>query len=695
MPRDCKYFFIPFTCLVLSGLFLFLNGCSRSPREVSESQAVPPARDANVLLITVDTLRADYLSCYGGKAVPTPNMDALAARGVRFAQAIAQVPLTAPSHACILTGTYPPVHKLRDNGGFILDSGVPTLATIAQQAGFETAAFVAAAVLDHAYGLNRGFNRYSDEMTTKRGMGALPGVVPEVRAEIITRRALDWLDSQLQPGGGKILKRNFFLWVHYYDPHFPYDPPQPFRARFAKNLYGGEVAYADAQLEELLKGLTDRGLRENTLVMLVGDHGESLGEHGEFTHGVFLYDSTLHVPMIMAGPGIPANRVITGQVRTIDIMPTIVRWLGLLVGEKAQGANLLPALTSGENVPANYAYSETIYPKTNLGWAELRAVRTPVYKWIQAPIPELYRLETDPKESHNVQDQYPGEVDPLRKKIREVASVESSQGLLERQPISSESLRQLQSLGYATAGARRDLRLDMSGPDPKERVQVLGIIERTSKMINQHQYAPALSPLQGAVRQDPSNPFLYHLLGLCHQQLGQHQQAIQVFQQAISNKVDTDQMQAELGNSYLRMGNLQPALDAMETAASMNVANLQNLTNLATLYLQMGRPADAERTLRAILAQDDRSAEAYNLMGTLEIQRGQAELARSYFEKAVEYNPDLAEVYVNLGLLAENAGNLQKTVDYYKKFLEKADPRKHGPLIPKIKAAISAIQGRR
>ncbi len=694
MPHYKKYSLIT-ACLGLSGLFLLLNGCSRSSKDAPQTQAASPARDANVLLITVDTLRADYLSCYGGKAVSTPNMDALAARGVRFSQAIAQVPLTAPSHACILTGTYPPVHKLRDNGGFILDSGVPTLATITQRAGFETAAFVAAAVLDHYYGLNRGFNSYVDEMTTKRGKGSLPGVVPEVRAEIMTRRALNWLDSQLQQGGGKIPKRNFFLWVHYYDPHFPYDPPQPFRTRYGKNLYGGEVAYADSQVGELLKGLADRGLREKTLVVLVGDHGESLGEHGEYTHGVFLYDSTLHVPMIMAGPGIQANRVVTEQVRTIDIMPTVSQWLGLSAGEKAQGASLVPVLAKGENVPANYAYSETIYPKTNLGWAELRAVRTPGYKWIQAPTPELYRLETDPTESHNVENQYPNEVDRLRKKIREVASAESSQGLIERQPISSETLRQLQSLGYATAGARRDLRLDMSGPDPKERVTVLGIIERTSKMINRHQYALALPPLQVAVRQDPSNPFLYHLLGLCHQQLGQHQQAILVFQQAIANKVDTDQMQAELGNSFLRMGNLQRALDAMETAASMNMANLQNLTNLATLYLQMGRPADAERTVRAILAQDDRSADAYNLMGTLEIQRGQAELARGDFEKAVEYNPDLAEVYVNLGLLAENAGNLPQTVAYYKKFLEKADPGKHGPLIPKIKAAISAIQGRR
>jgi choline-sulfatase len=693
-PPPNRYF-IPVACISLLGLSLFLNRCSRSSNIGPKPEVASARRDVNVLLITVDTLRADYLSCYGGKAVPTPNMDALASRGVLFAQAFAQVPLTAPSHACILTGTYPPVHKLRDNGGFILDSGVPTLATITQQAGLETAAFVAAAVLDHYYGLNRGFNNYVDEMTTKRGKGALPGVVPEVRAEIITRRALNWLDTQLQHGIGKTPQRNFLLWVHYYDPHFPYDPPPPYRTRYAKNLYGGEVAYADAQVGRLLKGLAERGLQERTLIVLLGDHGESLGEHGEYTHGVFLYDSTLHIPLVVAGPGVAVNKIVTQQVRTIDVMPTILELLGLPAGEKAQGVSLAPALTQGKDVPANDAYSETIYPKTNLGWAELRAVRTPQYKLIQAPTPELYRLQTDPGESRNVKSQYPAEFDQLQKKIQEVAGAESSQGLLERQPISSETLRQLQSLGYATAGARRDLRLDMSGPDPKERVQVLGIIERTSKMINQHQYSSALPLLHGGVQQDPTNPFLYHLLGLCHQQLGQHQKAVQVFQEAIANKVDTDQMQAELGNSYLRLGDLQQAVNAMETAAGMNMTDLQNLTNLATLYLQMGRPADTERTLRAILAQDDRYAEAYNLLGTLEIQRGQAELARGYFEKAIECDPDLAEVYVNLGLLAENAGQPQQAVVYYRKFLEKADAGKHGSLIPKIKAAISAMEGRR
>ncbi|HVN81367.1 MAG TPA: sulfatase-like hydrolase/transferase [Terriglobia bacterium] len=692
MESPFRIRFIAAASLTLMGLSLFLIHCSQSQKEGSQPRVVSTHRDVNVLLITVDTLRADYLSCYGGKIVPTSNMDALASRGVRFAQAFAQVPLTAPSHACILTGTYPPVHKLRDNGGFILDSGVPTLASITQQAGFETAAFVAAAVLDHYYGLNRGFNSYIDEMTTKRGKGALPGVVPEVRAEIITGRALNWLDTQLQRGVGRTPMQNFFLWVHYYDPHFPYDPPAPYRTRYAKNLYGGEVAYADAQVGVLLKGLADRGLQERTLVVLMGDHGESLGEHGEYTHGVFLYDSTLHIPLIMAGPGLAPKRVITQQLRTIDIMPTIVQWLGLSPGDKAQGVSIVPALTQGKVMPTTFAYSETIYPKTNLGWSELRAVRTPEYKLIQAPTPELYQLETDPGESRNVTHQYSEEVAQLQKKIQEVRGADSAQGILERQPISSETLRQLQSLGYATAGAGRDLRLDMSGPDPKDRVQVLEIIERSSRMINQHHYRSALPLLQGAVHSDPTNPFLYHLLGLCLQQLGQFQQAVQIFQQAIANKVDTDQMQAELGNSYLQLGDLQRAVDAMETAAGMNMADLQNLTNLATLYLQLRRPADAERTLRAILAEDDRYAEAYNLLGTLEIQRGQAELARGHFEKAVEYDPDLAEVYVNLGLLAENAGQPQQAVAYYKKFLEKADPRKHGPLIPKIKAAISSIE---
>jgi arylsulfatase A-like enzyme len=299
--------------------------------------------------------------------VSTPNIDGLAARGVRFAQAVAQVPLTTPSHASILTGAYPQLHKLRDNGGFVLDGSIPTLATLTKDAGFETVAFVSAAVLNRHFGLHRGFDHYGDNLNEKRDAKLLPGVVAELRGEAVTRRALDWLDQRSKPGNNAPPAKNFFLWTHYYDAHFPYDPPEPYDSRFQRDKYGGEIAYVDYEVGELLKGLTARGLADRTLVVLMADHGESLGDHGEFTHGVFLYDSTIHIPLMVAGPGVPAGKVITQQVRSIDVMPTIVDYLGLSPGNQAQGTSLLPAVLEGKSLTASFAYMETLYPKTALG----------------------------------------------------------------------------------------------------------------------------------------------------------------------------------------------------------------------------------------------------------------------------------------------------------------------------------------
>ena len=681
----------PFVGRPIALYLLLLASCSKPP---PTPPSKPTPRDVNVLLITLDTLRADHLSCYGGKTVSTPNIDALAARGVRFSQAVAQVPLTTPSHASILTGTYPQVHKLRDNGGFVLDGSIPTLATLTKGAGFETTAFVGAAVLNRHFGLHRGFDHYGDNLNEKRDVKLLPGVVAELRGEAVTRRALDWLDQRAKPGNSVPPARNFFLWTHYYDPHFPYDPPEPFGSRFQKDKYSGEIAYVDYEVGELLKGLAARGLAERTLVVLMADHGESLGDHGEFTHGVFLYDSTMHIPLMVAGPGVPAGKVITQQVRSIDVMPTIVDYLGLSPGNQAQGVSLLPAVLEGKALPAKFAYMETLYPKTALGWAELRAVRTDEWKYVAAPKPELYHLPEDPAEAHSVTESQKDQATQLEKHVWEVAGPRESLGKLARTPVNDDTMRQLQSLGYASAGARRDLRIDMSGPDPKDRAHLLAVLERVADHMNHDRFAAAVPLLEGILKEDVTNPLIYKNLGTCYQRLRQFRKAMPVYQQAIQNKADSDETHAELGEILVRLGELPAAANAMETAAEMNLSNLQNLSNLATLYLQMGRPPDVERTLKAILAQNPKHAQAYNIYGILEIQRGQGNAARGYFEKAVEYDPELTEPYLNLGLLAQEAGQSQIAIDYYKKFLERARPKEHGQYIPKVKAAITELGGK-
>jgi len=665
-------------------VLLLVAGCSTKRESGSNEKTRPrtPRQDVNVLLITIDTLRADYLGCYGRASIATPNIDALAAGGVRFAQAIAQVPLTAPSHASILTGTYPQVHKVRDMGGFVLDDKVPTLATVLGQDGFETAAFVGSAVLNHYYGLNRGFATYGDEMRAGQDPKKLPGVVAEVRGEVVTQRALQWLD--------KSASKRFFLWVHYYDPHFPYDPPEPFRTRYQKDPYGGEVAYADAQVGNLLKSLEEHGLRERTLVVLLADHGEGLGDHGEYTHGVFLYDSTVHIPLIFAGPGVPGGRTVSQQVRSIDVMPTVTDYLGLAESDKAQGTSLLPSILEGKPPAGSYCYMETLYPKTQMGWSELRGMRTDDWKYIVAPRPELYKYPDDRGESRNEVGRFRGDAERLRKKVWEIAGSSQSLTRVSPQLVDEQRRRELNALGYV-GGGRRAVTIDMSGPDPKDRVAILGALERAAGAMNHDRWNEAVPLLEKISKEDPGNPLIYGYLQMCYERLGQLERMEQTCLRAIDNKAENDTTYAGLGGIYVRRGNLARAVEYMEKAAQINPAGLENMDNLATAYMQLGRANDAERVLRAVLVQDARHPGAHNVLGLLEIQRSRPEEARRHFELAIESNPALAEPYMNLGLLAQNAGQPQVAMNYYREFLKHADPDKYRDYIPKVKEALEEL----
>ncbi len=670
---------------------LALEACSGGSKQETRFASRKNHPGVNLLLITIDTLRADYLSCFGKSPVNTPNIDSLAARGIRFDQAFAQVPLTPPSHASIMTGTYPAVHKVRDLKGYVLDNKVPTLAMVTKDVGFETAAIVGAAVLDHRYGLARGFDTYRDDMNEKQE-GQLPGVVAEIRADVVTRRALQWLEQNQKKERGDGKGKNFFLWVHYYDPHYPHEPPEPFRSSYAKNPYAGEVAFVDEQLGHLLGWLSEHGLMDRTLVVLLSDHGESLGEHGEYTHGVFLYDSTMHIPLIVAGPGLPQGQVITQQVRSIDVMPTIVDYFGVSPGNRAQGVSLLPTIADGKGVRSNYCYMETFYPKTTLGWSELRGVRTEEWKRVVAPKPELYRLKEDLREERNLAAQYPMDLDRLEKKVWEIAGAADHEAEAGQQPVDEQTLQQLRSLGYASAGVIRGLRFDMSGPDPKDRIYVLGFIGRADELMVQNRFREAVPLLQGLSERDPTNPLIYEHLVTCYDELGQLSKAIQISLKAIRNKADTDQIHADMGTIYLRLGDRTRAASSMEEAAKMNSADLKNLCNLATVYFELGRETETERILRGILAQDNQHAAANNLFGVLEIQRGHPEPARPYFEKAIQSDPNLVQAYMNLGILAQNSGQNKLAVSYFKKFLEKATLADNREFIPKVKRAIVELE---
>jgi choline-sulfatase len=666
---------------------LFVVGCSRPFQ-------APQVSDRSVLFITLDTTRSDHLSCYradktslADRGAKTPNLDALAARGLRFSHATSQVPLTLPSHACIFTGTYPEVHQLRDMGGFVLDSKHLTLATMAKAAGLSTAAFVGSKAVGRQFGLQQGFEVYDDKMTARDQESKLPGIFPERRAADTTELALNWLKEHGQ--------QRFFLWVHYYDPHDPYDPPEPFKSSYPNDPYSGEIAYTDEQVGRLFDFLNQTKLQDRTLVVVMGDHGEGLNDHGEKTHGIFIYDDTLHVPLLIAGPTVPQGKLSESQVRSIDLLPTVAEFLSLPSNPAAQGVSLWPTIQGGKAVTgkgSNYAYIETLYPKTYMNWSELRGMRTDRWKFVLAPRPELYDLERDPGEKENVIDQHPAEADHLQKKIWEIIGPPEDDQKLVYKPVDAQTRQELASLGYVSGGSPREIVLDRKGPDPKDRVGTLRVMQQYDRLMKSNSFAQAARAMESAVNTDPANPLARLYLATAYEKLRDWRRAIQTYRGAVEIGVARDQILSRLGKAYLRLNDLNNAVPAMEQASKINPTDLDNLRNLGTAYLQLQRVADAEKAFRAILVQDDRYAAAYNGLGLVAIQRGDGDTARPNFEKAIELDSEQVEPLLNLGVLYQKTGHKEEALHYLTLFVEKASPENYGQLLPQVREAIQELR---
>ena len=662
--------------LAFSGVF---------PNEIRPSP-VQTADDTSVVLITLDTTRADHLSCYSPRGARTPHLDALARRGVRFSHATAQVPLTLPSHACIMTGAYPEVHGLRDMGGFVLAKSNPTIATITQSAGFATAAFVGSLVLGKRLGFANGFETYDDDMPGQGAEGQLPGIFPERRAQAVSDRAIAWL----RKNGGK---KRFFLWVHYYDPHAPYDPPEPYRNRYSKDLYSGEIAYMDEQVGRLLDAIQQMSLRSRTLVVAIGDHGESLGEHGEMNHGVFLYDSTLHVPLIVAGPGVPAGKVIDEQVRSIDVMPTILGFLRLAPGTRAQGTSLWPLIQRGSRVASDYAYLETLYPRTYLGWSELRGVRTDKWAFILAPRPELYDLQSDPAEVHNIAAGHPEVAGALRAKTLSLVGLSSGREELVPSALDERTREQLNALGYVSAGTPREIDLGTAAPDPKDRVEVLKTLDSAGALLSRERYSEAAESMKRCLLRDPTNPLAHIYLATALDKMGDYRREVEVYQDALGHKIETDEIDSRLGKAYLHLGELDKAAEAMTRAVALNPMDFDSFRNLGTAQLQLGHVDEAEKAFKAITVQNSGYAAAWNGLGLVAVQRNDADTARRDFEKAIEAGPDEVEPLLNLGLLYQKSGDKRLAVHYYEMFLRKAPAAQYGGMFADVRNAIKECQG--
>jgi arylsulfatase A-like enzyme len=424
-------------------------------RCTSTSRTAPPT---NVLLVTLDTTRADRLSIYGFQTASMPAMERLAREGVVFQRATTVAPLTLPAHCSLLTGLYPLHHGVRDNADLPLDAAHPTLAQMLHDRGFRTAAFVASSVLASDRGVARGFDTYRDTRKTSDAGSSLDTRRP---GNEVVDEALTWLTGHED--------RPFFAWVHLYDAHAPYRPPEPFRSRYAADPYEGGLAFADSQVNRLIEWLESQHQLDRTLVIVAGDHGEALGDHGELEHGMFLYESVMHVPLVMRVPGV-APRRIDGITSLVDVLPTVLGLLGLPAGA-GDGLDLSRAIRRGEEPSDRVIYSESLYPR-RFGWAALRAVRAGQIKFIEAPRPEVYDLNADAFEEHDLSHDRPDLVATMRARLETLVHSAppdrvEPQGARAAAP---DELRALRSLGYVSS-SRASSATAISAPDPKDYIQ--------------------------------------------------------------------------------------------------------------------------------------------------------------------------------------------------------------------------------
>ena len=641
----------------------------------------PALRPLNLVLVTIDTLRPDHLHCYGYAKIETPVIDAIAQSGTLFENAVTQTPLTPPSHASIFTGLYPTAHHVRNTGGFILPSSSTTLATILQQQGWDTAAFVSSAVLKKLFGLNQGFAVYDDQMPR-------PGnhrdflEDPERPAGDTVGRALRWLDAQ----SGK----PYFLWVHLYDPHMPYRPPEPFRQKYKDRPYDGEIAYADHELGRLFGAVRKKFPADRTLVAILSDHGESLGEHGEYSHGIFLYDATLRIAFMMSGPGVPAGMRVAQQARTVDFLPTILELMGGKAPERIQGVSLVPSFAR-KDVPTAISYAETLYPKINMGWAELRAIRTNHWKYIRAPKPELYDLSQDPVEANNVIERHAVEVQKFEAQLK-AAIGGDGQEKVETTTVDRHTIDQLKSLGYLSGFSARGYNLTGQGIDPKDRVGILKLLQTAEDPDSHTPDAQRVELLRQALAQDPTNPDLYYQLGAKYEKVGRYPEAIKLYRTAIEKGMGSGPLHSRIADLLVRSGKKDEAIPEYEKAAQLNPSDVESQTNLATAYLEKGRVPEAERAFKWVITTDPENAAAYNGLGLIAIQRQDPATARGYFEKAVQLDPDLVEAQLNLGLIYKMAGDRARARTCFETFLAKAPPAQYGEVIPKVRDALVALQ---
>lgn len=591
-------------------------GCGEGAQPIPPVVPGPGGEVERIVLVTIDTLRADHVGAYGAEGAATPTFDALAAKGTLFRTAISPAPLTLPSHATILTGMRPPEHGVRHNGIFRLGPEVRTLPERLRDSGFGTAAFVSTYVLDSGFGLDQGFDVYDDTLGV-RAVGHGGPTVSERPANETIERALAWLDAAPE---------RFFVWVHLYDPHAGYHPPEPFARTFAGREYDGEIAFADAQVGLLHDAISKRW-PDGTVWVVTSDHGEALGEHGETTHSYGVYESTQRVPLVWAGPGIQSGAVREELASLSDLSPTIAALAGLPPGDSVGSGRSLDGLLRGEDdpEPRKAAWVESLATQLDMGWSPLLGVRTASHKFVRAPRPELYDLATDPHEQVNLFAHEPELAAELDSIVAEMASAAGHAPSVD--PGAADRAR-LEALGYVvpdpTAPLARELGV-VGGPDPKDAIAIMEVLNRGTALMSLGQPEEALEvfeSIEGEVGYS-----IESLRSGAALQAGQYAKAERYAQKALAMFARTDSM-IVIGASLELRGRIDEARDWFERATSIEPEASDAWVGRGRIKELAGQIGRAREIYEHVLTLPIPSAEAIWRLAALDIEAGDRRLAR-------------------------------------------------------------------
>jgi arylsulfatase A-like enzyme/Flp pilus assembly protein TadD len=605
--------------------------------------------DRNILLVTIDTLRADALSSYGGKAA-TPRLDAIAARGARFTFAHSHAVVTLPSHATLLTGLYPYEHGVRDNNGYRVRKDQPSLATRLKTAGFATAAFVGGFPLDQRFGLNTGFDTYDDRIGEVGS--TIDFALPERRADLVISSATGWIDAQ--PG-------KWFAWVHVFDPHAPYAAPEEFAKRYPDNPYAAEVAWTDSALGPLFDRVAS--LPRPTLVIVTSDHGESLGEHGELTHGIFAYEATLRVPLIIGELGAstraPEGVIIDAPVRHVDIVPTVLEAVGAGNDDRLSGASLrdLTSRRAGDDRPS---YFEAMTANLTRGWAPLRGVIAGRDKYIDLPIQELYALSSDRAEQQNLAGSRRDRTEILLNTLR---GFNIAPPTLPGEETSAVRER-LRALGYVGGSPAPPRDRYEESEDPKRLIEIDALLHRAGDLYQRGQLKESAALFAETIRRRPDTADAYRYLAFVYWQAGRPTEAIATLEAALKNGLSHRDIRVKLGIYLAQTGHAPRAIALLEGLAGDDI---EALNALGIAYGQANRSVDAMATFNKVLEIDRSNGLAWQNIGTIELRDGDRQRAETSLRRALSIDDALPGAHTTLGVVLADTGRKDEAIELWKR----------------------------